>query len=217
MTKRIPVSGFLTWRCYVCVFPVAKARILGNREQHVKSGSDVNLTCQVSHDASAIYWYHRGQVVTGNYYQRGPSRVRIETRPTYSRSARDSDTTDVNAALGETLIIGCVMCRRFQAQCRFSIWLINGRYMCYAARDISHCSVMKNSRIEISHKDSGYQNLDPFIAQFLITVHEAKIHVLQRIPLMFESFRRCLCISNLTRKNCSRFDKVIRFVSCLSH
>ncbi|XP_043203691.1 protein amalgam-like [Amphibalanus amphitrite] len=64
---------------------VARARIVGNREQHVKSGSDVNLTCQLSHDSSAIYWYHRDKVVTSNYYQPGTQRIRIETAPTYSR------------------------------------------------------------------------------------------------------------------------------------
>ncbi|XP_037083073.1 zwei Ig domain protein zig-8-like [Pollicipes pollicipes] len=60
---------------------VSRAHILGNAELHVKSGSDVNLTCQVSHDTSSIYWYHNGRVI--NY--QGQDRIRLETHPSLSR------------------------------------------------------------------------------------------------------------------------------------
>ncbi|XP_037080207.1 zwei Ig domain protein zig-8-like [Pollicipes pollicipes] len=60
---------------------VPRARILGNREQHVNSGSDVNLTCHVSHDTSSIYWYHNGRVI--NY--RGQERLHLESSHTFSR------------------------------------------------------------------------------------------------------------------------------------
>jgi hypothetical protein len=51
---------------------VSKAKILGNQELFIKSGSDINLTCttsQVSSPPSFIYWYKGGRVV--NYSQRG--------------------------------------------------------------------------------------------------------------------------------------------------
>ncbi|CAO1394787.1 unnamed protein product [Diamesa hyperborea] len=51
---------------------VSKAKILGNQELFVKSGSDINLTCtasQISSPPSFIYWYKGGKVV--NYSQRG--------------------------------------------------------------------------------------------------------------------------------------------------
>lgn len=44
--------------------PVSKAKILGNHELIVKSGSDINLTCvasQISNPPSFIYWYKGGR------------------------------------------------------------------------------------------------------------------------------------------------------------
>lgn len=51
---------------------VSKAKILGNPELFIKSGSDINLTCmasQISSPPSFIYWYKGSRVV--NYSQRG--------------------------------------------------------------------------------------------------------------------------------------------------
>lgn len=51
---------------------VSKAAILGNPELFLKSGSDINLTCQVvatPDPPSFIYWYRGPNVV--NYSQRG--------------------------------------------------------------------------------------------------------------------------------------------------
>ncbi|XP_070509832.1 zwei Ig domain protein zig-8-like [Chironomus tepperi] len=58
---------------------VSKAKILGNHELFVKSGSDINLTCvasQVAIPPSFIYWYKGGRVV--NYSQRGGINVQTD-------------------------------------------------------------------------------------------------------------------------------------------
>jgi hypothetical protein len=58
---------------------VSKAKILGNHELFVKSGSDINLTCvasQISNPPSFIYWYKGGRVV--NYSQRGGINVQTD-------------------------------------------------------------------------------------------------------------------------------------------
>lgn len=58
---------------------VSKAKILGNQELYVKSGSDINLTCiasQISNPPSFIYWYKGGRVV--NYSQRGGINVQTD-------------------------------------------------------------------------------------------------------------------------------------------
>lgn len=58
---------------------VSKAKILGNQELFVKSGSDINLTCvasQISNPPSFIYWYKGGRVV--NYSQRGGINVQTD-------------------------------------------------------------------------------------------------------------------------------------------
>lgn len=60
-------------------FAVSKAKILGNQELFVKSGSDINLTCiasQISNPPSFIYWYKGGRVV--NYSQRGGINVQTD-------------------------------------------------------------------------------------------------------------------------------------------
>lgn len=51
---------------------VSQAEILGNPELHLKSGSDINLTCivrQTPEPPTYIYWYHGRRVI--NYSQRG--------------------------------------------------------------------------------------------------------------------------------------------------
>lgn len=58
---------------------VSKAKILGNHELIVKSGSDINLTCvasQISNPPSFIYWYKGGRVI--NYSQRGGINVQTD-------------------------------------------------------------------------------------------------------------------------------------------
>lgn len=58
---------------------VSKAKILGNHELFVKTGSDINLTCiasQISNPPSFIYWYKGGRVV--NYSQRGGINVQTD-------------------------------------------------------------------------------------------------------------------------------------------
>lgn len=55
---------------------VSQAEILGNKELHLKSGSDINLTCivrQTPEPPTYIYWYHGSRVI--NYSQRGGKKL----------------------------------------------------------------------------------------------------------------------------------------------
>lgn len=70
----------------VGLFSVSKAKILGNPELYIKSGSDINLTCvvlQTPQPPSFIYWYQGGEVV--NYSQRGGINVVTEKQTSTSR------------------------------------------------------------------------------------------------------------------------------------
>lgn len=65
---------------------VSKAKILGNSELYIKSGSDINLTCivlQTPEPPSFIYWYRGGNVI--NYSQRGGISVVTEKQTRTSR------------------------------------------------------------------------------------------------------------------------------------
>uniref|UniRef100_A0A182MCL2 Ig-like domain-containing protein n=1 Tax=Anopheles culicifacies TaxID=139723 RepID=A0A182MCL2_9DIPT len=65
---------------------VSKANILGNSELFVKSGSDINLTCEALQSPlppSFIYWYKGGRVI--NYSQRGGISVLTEQQTRTSR------------------------------------------------------------------------------------------------------------------------------------
>ncbi|XP_063233103.1 limbic system-associated membrane protein-like isoform X2 [Bacillus rossius redtenbacheri] len=65
---------------------VSKAKILGNPERYIKSGSDINLTCvvlQTPDPPSFIYWYRGAHVV--NYSQRGGISVVTEKQTRTSR------------------------------------------------------------------------------------------------------------------------------------
>uniref|UniRef100_A0A182FS09 Ig-like domain-containing protein n=1 Tax=Anopheles albimanus TaxID=7167 RepID=A0A182FS09_ANOAL len=64
----------------------SKAKILGNSELFIKSGSDINLTCvalQSPAPPSFIYWYKGGRVV--NYSQRGGISVLTERQTKTSK------------------------------------------------------------------------------------------------------------------------------------
>lgn len=66
---------FILWSC----FTVSRAKILGNAELFIKSGSDINLTClamQSPVPPSFIYWYKGKRVM--NYSQRGGINVITE-------------------------------------------------------------------------------------------------------------------------------------------
>lgn len=66
--------------------PVSRAKILGNSELFIKSGSDINLTCvalQSPAPPSFIYWYKGGRVV--NYSQRGGISVLTERQTKTSK------------------------------------------------------------------------------------------------------------------------------------
>ncbi|XP_052565800.1 protein sidekick-1-like [Culex pipiens pallens] len=65
---------------------VSRAKILGNAELFIKSGSDINLTCvalQSPAPPSFIYWYKGGRVV--NYSQRGGISVLTERQTKTSK------------------------------------------------------------------------------------------------------------------------------------
>lgn len=65
---------------------VSKAKILGNSELYIRSGSDINLTCvvlQTPDPPSFIYWYRGGNVI--NYSQRGGINVVTEKQTRTSR------------------------------------------------------------------------------------------------------------------------------------
>lgn len=65
---------------------VSKAKILGNSELFIRSGSDINLTCvvlQTPDPPSFIYWYRGGNVI--NYSQRGGISVVTEKQTRTSR------------------------------------------------------------------------------------------------------------------------------------
>lgn len=81
--KTIYCSSF--HKIYV-IISVSKAKILGNPELYIKSGSDINLTCvvlQTPEPPSFIYWYQGGHVV--NYSQRGGINVVTEKQTRTSR------------------------------------------------------------------------------------------------------------------------------------
>lgn len=66
--------------------PVSKAKIVGNPELYIKSGSDINLTCivlQTPDPPSFIYWYRGPHVI--NYSQRGGISVVTEKQTRTSR------------------------------------------------------------------------------------------------------------------------------------
>ncbi|KAJ8943978.1 hypothetical protein NQ318_013559 [Aromia moschata] len=65
---------------------VSKAKIIGNPELYIRSGSDINLTCvvlQTPDPPSFIYWYRGGSVI--NYSQRGGINVVTEKQTRTSR------------------------------------------------------------------------------------------------------------------------------------
>ncbi|KYN39276.1 Hemicentin-2, partial [Trachymyrmex septentrionalis] len=65
---------------------VSKAKINGNSELYIKSGSDINLTCivlQTPEPPSFIYWYKGDNVI--NYSQRGGISVVTEKQTRTSR------------------------------------------------------------------------------------------------------------------------------------
>ncbi|GAB0088938.1 uncharacterized protein DMENIID0001_034040 [Sergentomyia squamirostris] len=78
---------------------VSKAKILGNPELFIKSGSDINLTCvaiQAPSPPSFIYWYKDGHII--NYSQRGGINVITEhqTRTSKLVIARATPTDSGN-------------------------------------------------------------------------------------------------------------------------
>ena len=77
---------FILFFYLIVSFSVSKAKILGNSELFVKSGSDINLTCialQSPQPPSFIYWYKGGNVV--NYSQRGGISVMTERQTKTSK------------------------------------------------------------------------------------------------------------------------------------
>lgn len=79
---------FIIWvfTFFSYTFPVSRAKILGNAELFIKSGSDISLTCvavQAPEPPSFIYWYKGGTVI--NYSQRGGISVLTERQTRTSK------------------------------------------------------------------------------------------------------------------------------------
>ncbi|XP_025834512.1 uncharacterized protein LOC112905718 [Agrilus planipennis] len=86
--NKITIAGttysYITLRHFLV--SVSKAKILGNPELFIKSGSDINLTCivlQTPTPPSFIYWFKGNQVI--NYSQRGGISVVTEKQTRTSR------------------------------------------------------------------------------------------------------------------------------------
>lgn len=105
-------------------FAVSKAKIIGNTEMYIRSGSDINLTCVVLETPDPptfIYWYRDRDVI--NYSGRGGISVVTEKQTRTSRlliskaqppdtgnytcapSASDSASVTVHVLNGEYIII----------------------------------------------------------------------------------------------------------------
>ena len=91
---------------------MSKAKILGNAELFIKSGSDLNLTCvalQATTPPSFIYWYKDGYLI--NYLQRGGINVITERYTKTSRliidrsSPADSGNYTCSPSSSGTLVI----------------------------------------------------------------------------------------------------------------
>lgn len=85
------------------VFAVSKAKIIGNTEMYIRSGSDINLTCVVLETPdppSFIYWYRDRDVI--NYSGRGGISVVTEKQTRTSRllisKAQPPDTGNYTCA-----------------------------------------------------------------------------------------------------------------------
>jgi hypothetical protein len=68
----------------ICVFPEAKARIMGPADLYVKTGSSVSLTCVISqgpHDLGTVFWYRGSAIIHQPVLTTGQPqpRVRIDT------------------------------------------------------------------------------------------------------------------------------------------
>jgi len=84
-------------------FAVSKAKIIGNTEMYIRSGSDINLTCVVLETPdppSFIYWYRDRDVI--NYSGRGGISVVTEKQTRTSRllisKAQPPDTGNYTCA-----------------------------------------------------------------------------------------------------------------------
>jgi len=105
-------------------FAVSKAKIIGNTEMYIRSGSDINLTCVVLETPDPptfIYWYRDRDVI--NYSGRGGISVVTEKQTRTSRlliskaqppdtgnytcapSASDSASVTVHVLNGDYIII----------------------------------------------------------------------------------------------------------------
>lgn len=88
---------------YFFSFSVSKAKIIGNTEMYIRSGSDINLTCVVLETPdppSFIYWYRDRDVI--NYSGRGGISVVTEKQTRTSRllisKAQPPDTGNYTCA-----------------------------------------------------------------------------------------------------------------------
>lgn len=111
------------------LFSVSKAKILGNPELYIKSGSDINLTCvvlQTPEPPSFIYWYQGGHVV--NYSQRGGINVVTEKQTRTSRlliaRALPADSGNYTCAPSSSDSASVI------------VHVLNGKYLCLIIQNV---------------------------------------------------------------------------------
>ncbi|XP_035904108.1 protein sidekick-1-like [Anopheles stephensi] len=136
---------------------VSKAKILGNSELFIKSGSDINLTCvalQSPAPPSFIYWYKGGRVV--NYSQRGGISVLTERQTKTSKlviaRAMPSDSGNYTCSPSSSDSASVV------------VHVINGEQPAAMQHGNSSAnSVLINNR-SFSHRGHGHGPLDRWLA-----------------------------------------------------
>lgn len=94
---------FIVYFLFLSSISVSRAKIIGNTELFIKSGSDIRLTCvasQTPEPPSYIYWYKGSRVI--NYTQRGGINVLIERQTKTSKliitKAQPSDSGNYTCA-----------------------------------------------------------------------------------------------------------------------
>lgn len=139
-SRTTSIPSYMLIKCnFSFPFSVSRAKILGNSEIFVKSGSDINLTCVAMHSPvppSFIYWYKEGRVI--NYSQRGGISVLTE------RKTRTSKLVIAKATPADSGNYTCTPSTSGEVHCLFSSYFCFGfwlsLYYIYE-RDISRFSI----------------------------------------------------------------------------
>jgi hypothetical protein len=107
----------------IFVFAEAKARILGQADLHVKTGSTISLSCVISqgpHDLGTVFWYHGPTIID---YDSSRGGVKIETEWTEELTSRLRIT---NARITDSGNYTCIP--TIAAPASVMVHVINGQY-----------------------------------------------------------------------------------------